>query len=299
MQGEILDYITKIQRSIDFIEDNITGDLELNEIAKEACFSLFHFHRIFFILTGNSVKDYIRKRRLSLACKELAYSSSKVIDLALKYGYKTPESFSKAFKKMFSLTPIQMKRNGWNNSLYFERLKLLKNIGGKIMLNYKILEKDSFKIIGKELTVSTENGENFKLIPKFWEKCMKDGTLDILGKIINKPKETVNACLGLCMDFKNQDNKNYFSYLICIEVNDFSFIPDGMETRTIPKQKYAVFTVKGKMPESIQKTTKEIYQNWFPKSGYERADGADFELYDERSIENNDNAEVDIYIPVK
>src|SRR4030042_3890083 len=294
MQGEILDYITKIQRSIDYIEDNITNDLKLNEIAKEACFSLFHFHRIFFILTGNSLKDYIRKRRLSLAGKELISSSSKVIDLALKYGYKTPESFTKAFKKMFSLSPAQMTRNGWNNALYFERLKLLKNKGGNIMLNHKILEKNSFKIIGKELIVSTENGENFKLIPKFWEKCMEDGTLDILGKIKNKPKETAHACLGLCMDFKNQDNKNYFSYLICVEVNDFSFIPVGMETRTIPKQKYAVFTAKGKMPESIQKTTKEINQSWFPKSGYERADGADFELYDERSNENNDNTEVDI-----
>jgi AraC family transcriptional regulator len=114
-----------------------------------------------------------------------------------------------------------------------------------------------------------------------------------MPNVINKDEQ---ACMGICMDF---DGINTFSYLICVEVSKFDTIPKKMVAKTIPAQKYAVFTAKGKVPEAILQTWKEIYQKWFPTSGFERTDGPDFEYYDKRSRINDEKSEVDIYIPIR
>lgn len=116
-------------------------------------------------------------------------------------------------------------------------------------MDYKIVEKDSFKVIGPELKVRNDNGDNFRLIPKFWDKFEKDGMYEVIKNmpnVINKG----DAIMGMCADF---DGVNTFDYLICVEAGSFDHIPEGMVGKTVPKQKYAVFTAKGKMPEAIQK----------------------------------------------
>jgi AraC family transcriptional regulator len=294
----LLDYFDRVQESIEFIENHITEEMELEDIAKRAYCSLFHFHRIFQALVGDSIKEYIRKRRLSLAGRELAISNVKVIDTALKYRYETPEAFTKAFKKFHGTSPLLCRKSG---SFKFREKAFVhifqsKLLEGGLTMNYKIVEKDSFKIIGRELRIRNDNGDNFKLIPGFWDQCKNEGVWEELMKL---PRVLINdegACLGMCMDF---DGINTFSYLICVEVSNIDFVPEKMVAKTIPAQKYAVFTAKGKMAESIQQTWKDIYQEWFPSSGYERTSGPDFELYDKRSEANDENTEVDIYIPIK
>ena len=91
-----MDWITGIQRAVDYAEENMTGEIDYEEAARRALSSSFHFQRVFGILFGYSFGDYIRMRRLSLAGQELFLTRSRVIDTALKYGYDTPESFSRA-----------------------------------------------------------------------------------------------------------------------------------------------------------------------------------------------------------
>lgn len=292
-----MDYFDMIQKSVDFIENHICDDIQTEEIARNSACSPYHFQRIFSAVTGDSVKEYVRKRRLSLAAKDLAGSDVKVIDVALKYGYETPEAFTKAFKKFHDSTPMFVKRSGsfrYREKAFVQVYKSM-IIEGGIEMDYKIVEKDSFKVIGPELKVRNDNGDNFRLIPKFWDKFEKDGMYEVIKSmpnVINKG----DAIMGMCADF---DGVNTFDYLICVEAGSFDHIPEGMVGKTVPKQKYAVFTAEGKMPEAIQKTWKYIYGKWFPISGRERADGPDFEYYDKRSEKNDENCEVDIYIPIK
>ena len=161
-------------------------------------------------------------------------------------------------------------------------------------MNYKIVEKPEFKIIGKQIRVRNDNGDNFRLIPEFWGKCINDGTMDVLHNLPNIIDRKV--CMGMCADC---DGSNTFSYIICVQVENFDTLPEGMTAKTIPAAKYAVFTAKGTIPQAIQDTIKYIYSKWFTSSGYVRAETEDFEYYDERSVENNESTEVDIYIPVK
>ena len=107
--GKNMEWVKGLQKAIDYIEDHITEDIDYAEIAKQAYSSSFHFQRVFHIICGYSIGEYIRNRRLSLAGTDLSSGNEKVIDIALKYGYNSPESFSRAFTKFHGITPVQAK----------------------------------------------------------------------------------------------------------------------------------------------------------------------------------------------
>jgi len=152
-----------------------------------------------------------------------------------------------------------------------------------------IVSKESFIIIGIELRTTTRDGMNFTEIPQFWEKVLEK------KQIVEIPdRKSPDTILGICMDFESNGS---FSYIIGAEVTSTKNTPDDMVCRTIPAAKYAVFTARGKMPDSIQYVTKYIYHKWLPNSEFQRANSADFELYDER-FDDEENAEVDIYVPI-
>ena len=149
--------------------------------------------------------------------------------------------------------------------------------------------KESFHIIGIELKTTTHDGLNFIEIPQFWQTVLKQ------GQIANIPdRKSPDTILGICMDFASDGS---FSYIIGAEVTSTENTPSNMVSKTIPAAEYAVFTAHGKLPDSIQQVTRHIYQKWLPNSAYERANSADFELYDERSMDP-ENVEVDIYVPI-
>ena len=153
----------------------------------------------------------------------------------------------------------------------------------------KIISKKAFPIIGIELKTTSREGKNFIEIPQFWTQVIQKKQID---KIPNKKQP--GAVLGICMDFRTDGD---FSYIIGSEVTNTDRVPDDMVTKMIPNAEYAVFTAIGKMPDSIQDTTKYIHREWLPKSKFQHADSPEFELYDERS-DNSENSEVDIYVPI-
>lgn len=135
------------------------------------------------MLTGVTVAEYMRRRRLTLAAQELISSGIRVIEAAHKYGYDSPESFSKAFRKIHGISPTAARELGAKLKM-FPRLSFHLSLKGDKDMDYRIVEKPAFKIIGKAIRVSTDNGENFKRIPQFWDECWQDGTCDTLGRMI-------------------------------------------------------------------------------------------------------------------
>ena len=153
----------------------------------------------------------------------------------------------------------------------------------------KIISKKAFPVIGIELKTTTREGKNFIEIPQFWQQVLRERQIENIPN-----KKQPDTVLGICMDFRGDGT---FSYIIGSEVTNTDNVPADMVSKKIPDANYAVFTARGKMPNSIQDMTKYIYQEWLPNSEYQRADSADFELYDERS-DDSKNAEVDIYVPI-
>ena len=154
----------------------------------------------------------------------------------------------------------------------------------------RILTKEAFLVIGPAMRLSTENEQNIKRIPLFWEEVMQKNLMQQIPNAVNK-----ETSYGLCMDY----DKDRFTYMIAMEVDSLDSVPDDMIGRTIPEATYAVFTARGPIVKAVQDTVRFIYSTWFPESGYEHAMTPEFELYDERChVEDEESSEVDIYIPV-
>ncbi|MDF2789545.1 MAG: AraC family transcriptional regulator [Neobacillus sp.] len=284
-------WVESLQKAIDYMEDHLLDDITIEEIAKQASVSEFHFQRIFSVLTDITVGDYLRRRRLTLAAQELSTTDSKIIEVALKYGYDTPESFSKAFRRQHGITPSQA-RNYTGKLISYNRLTIQVNLKGADPMNYKIVGKESFKVVGVKREFSCANGENLAGIPKMWDDVHVDGTNDLLFELNNGQ---IKGVLGVCVD-KRAPGSSLMDYWIGTDHKGDA--PEGLLELEIPASKWGVFEVHGAMPDAMQNTWKQIISEWFPSSHYQHAGTPDLEVYSSGNPSSR-NYYSEIWIPLK
>ena len=286
-----MDWVTGIQNAINYVEDNLTDAIDFDIVAKEAACSSFYFQRIFSILCGITLGDYIRNRRLTLAGNELCISDSKVIDVAFKYGYESPESFTRAFTRFHGITPSEAKKDG-SKLKSFSRLCVKITLSGGSIMDYRIVEKEAFDIIEKVSTHTVENSENAKSIPDFWTSSHKDGTVKILTELTTDKTFIFGVCYG-----NLPENAKTFDYSIAAKCAESTEIPEGFRKNTIPARTWAVFECKGAMPKAMQDMWHKIVSEFFPISGYEPTYEMDIEAYTEGNMGSPDYRS-EIWVPV-
>lgn len=142
-----MDWIVGMQKAIDYIENHLTEKIDYDKVAAQSLSSSYHFQRVFSILCGFTIGEYIRNRRLSIAGSELATTDARVIDVALKYGYENPDSFAKAFKKFHGILPSQARNNGSMLKSY-SHLVLNFSFEGGMTMNYRIEERETMVVTG-------------------------------------------------------------------------------------------------------------------------------------------------------
>ncbi|TXK84502.1 AraC family transcriptional regulator [Paenibacillus sp. N3.4] len=296
------DYYVQIQRTIDFIEDHISETLTLERLARIANFSEYHFHRVFQTMVGDAVMEYVRKRRLANAAHQIAHTDNKIIHIALDNGFQSHENFTRAFKKLFGLTPRAYRQQGIRTPRYRKANVLQRKFNpylGGMKMDYRITTKPAFKLIGYELKTSSRDGANLQEIPAFWSTYLQENKG---ARIPNRVPAGSMTELGICTDFNMETGE--FVYMIGVEAAHFDDVPADLGCREFPEETYAVFTTplvaKEQFSSSIQSTWKGIFEEWFPHSGYEHAGGAEFELYDERChADKHEQLQMDIYVPIK
>lgn len=281
-------WLEGIGEAIGYIEENITEEITIEEIAKKAYMSSFYFQRGFSMLCGFTVGEYIRQRRLTLAGSELVSTDEKIIDIALKYGYDSPDSFTKAFTRFHGATPAAVRRDGAMVKS-FAPLKIKFSLEGGYIMDYRIFEKDSFTIMGASRMFKNDTAK--EEIPQFWTEHYKAGN----GKY-------VCGMYGVCID--EDMGSDEFEYLIADNYDPCKELPEGFVTRTIPKHTWAVFPCRGPMPKAIQEVNRKIYSEWLPNCrDYEIAAGLNIEMYtdvnDYPKGNQDENYYTEIWIPVK
>lgn len=282
-----MDWLVRMNNALVYMEEHLEGTIAIEDIAKAAYSSSFHFQRMFHMLTNVTVTEYLRKRKLTLAAQELAASEAKVLDVAIKYGYESPESFAKAFRKVHGISPSAAREPGIELKAY-PKISFHISLKGDKDMNYKIIEKEAFQVFGKGIRVTTRDGENLKAIPRFWEDLSLDGTVDrICG---TGGGELFGVCLN---DYRDEQ----FTYLIAREKTQATVLPEGTEVYDIPAATWAVFESIGPMPDAIQKVSERIYSEWFPATGYEQAEVPQLELYPEGDS-NAEDYKCEVWIPV-
>lgn len=280
-----MNWIAGIQRAIEYVEEHIMEPIDYEEVAKSAYSSSFHFQRVFSILCGFTLGEYIRSRRLSLAARELLNSDDKIIDIAIKYGYDTPESFSRAFTRFHGVSPSQAK----NRSVVlknFSRLSVKLTLNGGNTMDYRIETKKEFKLIMRKKKISCNKELTTAEISQFWQECGMDGTIQAICKYIPEDNVFGNCIVGA--SFGKDATEKEFPYAIGAMYNGLPVEEEEFVIEKIPEHTYVVFPCVGKMPESFQTLYHQIYSEFFPASEYQPCGGTDFEAYPSADVSSED-----------
>ena len=287
-----MNWANSIQNAINYIEEHLTENIDYDIVAKKAASSSFYFQKIFGILCGYSLGEYIRNRRLTLAGKELASSRSKVIDVAFKYGYNSPESFTRAFTKFHGISPADARKSG-SKLKTFSRLSVSLILKGGSIMNYKLVEKEAFTVLEKVEPQEIDDSVNKNSIPAFWVRSHSDGTVKtLLEKTTDK-----SFIFGICYNNAPTDKKT-FDYSIAAICDKDIDIPNGFRMNEIPARSWLVFDCIGPMPNAIQDMWHKITAEFFPTTDYIPTYEMDIEAYPAMDM-NYDDYKSEIWIPVK
>ena len=290
-----MDWIMGLQRAVDYVEAHMMEPIDFEAVAKEAYSSSFHFQRVFSILCGFTLGDYIRMRRLSLAGNELAASGMRVIDAALKYGYDSPESFCRAFTRFHGVSPSGARRNGAALKA-FSPLSVKLILDGGSTMDYRIETKDAFQIICKKKRIPRHKELCMEEIAPFWQACMEDGTIDALCRYQLQGGMFGDNIVGISFG-KDATDADY-PYAIGAHYNGVPVTDAGLTVEEIPAHTYLVFPCTGKMPDTFQQLYQRICSEFLPTSEYEPCGGADFEAYPSADVEDP-NYSCEIWLAVK
>lgn len=287
-----MDSLKRMNEALGYIEENLENDIDLKEVAKIALCSEYHFQRMFSFLAGATLSEYIRRRRLTLAAFELNKSNIRVIDTAVKYGYSSADSFSRAFQGLHGITPSKARNNGQSLKAY-PRMTFQLSIKGGNEMNYRIEEKETFSIVGIKKRVPIIFNEVNPEISAMWE------SLD--GEIINKLKQLSNVePIGLLSASTNfsegrMEEKGELDRYIGLATNNEC--PSDLAELRVGASTWAVFEAVGPFPETLQNIWGRIYSEWFPSSNYEIAEGPEI-LWNENKNITSPNFKSEIWIPV-
>jgi len=214
-----MNWLDKMNEAICYVEDNLAGEIDFDEVARKACCSTYHFQRMFSFITEVPLSEYIRRRRLTLAAFELQNSSVKVIELAFKYGYESPDAFTRAFQNLHGVTPTSARDMGVQLKAY-PRISFHISIKGDVEMNYRIEEKESFSVFGVDTILSKVDGECYKRIPEFWLKSIEDGTVERILKAADDGKQ--NMMLNAAM--YGHENDGTYHYMLCHRIPQKVFL---------------------------------------------------------------------------
>ncbi|MFC0560392.1 AraC family transcriptional regulator [Halalkalibacter alkalisediminis] len=272
-----MDLLKSMNAAVSYIENHLADDINYKEVAKITHFSDHHFKRMFSFIAGITLADYVRRRRLTLAAFDLKESDMRVIDVAIKYGYNSPDSFSRAFQALHGVNPSTVKNSDVPLKAY-PRMTFHISIKGDVEMNYKFVEKEPFTVVGKKETVASSR-EEFN--PKMWEHIE-----EIEESVKLYDNTSFSGILNISVTKENGDIDYY------IATATTKPCPKELEILEIPSQTWAVFQATGEMPDALLTTWERVYTEWFSTSGYELAEAPEF-------VKGINDTKTEIWVPVK
>lgn len=279
----------RLFESINYIESRIYDPISIHDIAKASHYSTYHFCRMFRALVGDSPKEYLRKRRLTIAAGRLLKEKIGILDIALDCQFESQEAFTRSFKQLFKITPGQYRKKADPFKLIYKDQfspQMLHHLQNRIDMEPEIITRSEIKAVG----VAGQYNEEHLDYVKLWSAFMP-----FFDRITNRVGTNI---FGIYEEYNEGDDGVGFTYICAAEVENFDDVPEGMTTRIIPEHLYAVFKHKGKA-STLPETLKYIWGSWLPKSNYEYVEKPDFELYSEKVLQYHPPEFIGLYIPIK
>jgi len=267
-----MDILSGLNRAMEIIERQLDGDIDLEAAARVTPYSAYHLQVLFSCLTDMTLLEYIRRRRMTLAALELQSGDVKMIDLAVKHGYDSADSFARAFARLHGVLPSAVRGGGVALKMC-PKLSFQISIKGATEMEYQIVQWGAFNVVGMRRRFSFDDADarNPQGIPDFWTELRENGKLtEIMAYSDGRFEEAVGVCT-------NGDGEG-LDYLIAA-ATALTEAPEGLELFTFPANTYAMFHFTGPLHETMPKAEKQIFGEWMPGAGYEPVDMADLEVY--------------------
>ncbi|MBL6445604.1 GyrI-like domain-containing protein [Fulvivirga sp. 29W222] len=288
-------YYQRIKDAVSFIEQNLKHNLSVDGIAEQACFSKYHFIRLFMAITGDTVGGYVRKRRLTKAAEDLILTDSPILSIAVDYQFESQEAFTRSFKSLYRTTPSKYRKRGIHQ-LAFRKNELssdtIDHLKKSISREPEFVMTTPKKLVGMCTITSLTNNN----IPELWLNFIS--RIKEIGNIRNSGKYGIHSYDN---ESKVEDYSEHFTFKkwAAVEVSHYEDIPPGLDRYTMQPGKYARFIHKGGI-KGFQMSIDYVYGTWLPASGYQLDTRDDFEHYGERFYgPENPESEIDMYIPIK
>lgn len=295
-----MEWTETFRQAVGYMETHLLDPITVEDVASHVYLSPFYLQKGFEIMTGYSISRYLRCRRLYLAALDLAANNGKVIDIAYRYGFETPESFTKAFTRFHGATPTQVRADHRRIKPFFP-LKIAVSVKGGEEMEYTVERMKGFKIVGVEREFTFDSG--YQEIPGFWDEFSAQYLRPLFsGKEPETPREKAVCSFligeyGVCID--DTGKPGVFRYLIAGKYTGGP-VPKGMTTFEFPDLEWAKFPCKGSMPGALQSVNTQIFQEWLPGNPeYEIAMGANIEWYAGEGDVSDMDYDAAIWIPVK
>ncbi|MBD5102857.1 MAG: AraC family transcriptional regulator [Subdoligranulum sp.] len=279
-----MEWVERLNQSIVYIEEHLTGEIDYERLGQIACCSAYHYQRMFTYMAGVPLAEYIRRRRMSLAAVDLQGENAKVIDIAGKYGYRSPTAFNRAFQGIHGIAPSAVKKEGVSVKS-FPPITFTIAVKGVEEMNYRIETKEAFRVIGISAPLHKELEQNFMVVPKMWQDAAADGTIQKLAGMMDTPPMGLLG-VSACNDAEE------WKYFIAVSSTKKD---STLEEYTVPASTWAIFAGSG-TNQSIQALEQRIIAEWLPASGYEYANAPDIEVY---LNPDPQNAQYEVWIPVR
>lgn len=287
-----MDTMARMNEALRYIEKNLGGEIDFAEAARVAGCSEYHFRRMFSSLAGVPLGEYVRRRRLSAAASELTGGGARVIDVALKYGYESPDAFSRAFQAMHGVAPSHVGKNKTSLKAFPPMTFQLTVRGGNLM-EYRIVEKGAFVIVGfkKRITMQFE-GVNPQM-----DSIVRKLTSEVVSELKSLCDTEPSGILSVSANFADRtvEGSELDQYM---GVATTKSAPPHYDALPVEPSAWAVFTAVGPFPKALQNVWAGIYAEWFPTSGYELTRGPEI-LWNEGPDTSKPDFRSEIWIPVK
>ena len=252
---------------MDAIEDDLDGIIDVSELARLALTSEYHFRRVFSALAGMSLSDYIRRRRLTVAVAAVLGGEQSLIDIAVRYGYSSADAFTRAFKRMHGVGPVEARQPGIRLRSQ-PRLTFHLTIEGHTDMQYRLVQKDAFRIVGRKRRIPlVYSGPNPAIIE--FERSIPDTldeTLAVLGD------QDPHGIVSVCTDFdESRAEGSEIDYFHAVATSRPA--PEGLDSLDVAPGLWVVFESSGPLPESLQGLWPAAYSEWFPANPFQLIDG--------------------------
>ncbi|MEN1988011.1 AraC family transcriptional regulator [Paenibacillus hubeiensis] len=288
-----MDMLARLNEALKYVEKNLDSTLDMKEVARIACCSEYHFTRMFSFLSGMTLSEYIRRRRLTLAAFDLSRDGSKVIDVAIKYGYASPDSFARAFQAVHGVTPSEARGRG-SSLKAFPRMTFQLTIQGGGEMNYRVEQKEAFRIVGISKRVPIVfHGVNPD-IAAMYQSLTPELISTIKGLSNIEPSGIISASshFGEGRMEEKGELDHFIGAATTLEA------PEGLAALEVPASTWAVFTAVGPFPDTLQEVWGRIFAEWLPSSNFELAEGPEM-LWNEHPDVTSPQYRSEIWIPVQ